>query len=100
MGAACGLWRAHWQITSEILEAIKLAATQYLLGAHKLSSLQGTYYLCPATFLVLMVMFVCMELPVFIRNEGYLLVVGVPTHISLHLVTPVTGVTVLAVMLQ
>jgi hypothetical protein len=68
---------AH-QITSEILEAIKLAFTQKLLGDLKLSSLQGTYYLCPATFLVLSMGFWVMESAGFIHNRGLELMVRPP----------------------
>eukprot|EP00959_Pyramimonas_sp_CCMP1952_P030567 640941-Pyramimonas_sp.AAC.1 len=58
------------QIISEILEACKLALMQQLLGNKKLSSLHGTYYLCPATFLWLTVGVCFTELHRFIGNKG------------------------------
>mmetsp|Transcript_28628 Transcript_28628/g.54783 ORF Transcript_28628/g.54783 Transcript_28628/m.54783 type:complete len:379 (+) Transcript_28628:233-1369(+) len=81
--AAMGEIQFSWigtllMIASEILEAIKLAATQHLLGAFKLSSLQGTYYLCPATFLVMILGSAIMELPSFLRNQGHLIVLAKP----------------------
>jgi hypothetical protein len=77
-GLSCRRGGTLHQITSEILEAIKLAFTQKLLGDLKLSSLQGTYYLCPATFLVLSIGFWVMESPGFIANRGLELMVRSP----------------------
>ncbi|KAK3240623.1 hypothetical protein CYMTET_49546, partial [Cymbomonas tetramitiformis] len=66
-------------IMSELMEAIKLAATQHLVGDKKLTSLQGTYYLCPATFFWLFLGSFFLEMPRFISDaqegRGYLLMV-------------------------
>jgi hypothetical protein len=59
------------------LEAIKLAAMQHLLGSKQLSSLHGTYYLCPATFLWLTVGVCFTELHRFTSNNGFQLMVRI-----------------------
>jgi len=74
--AAVGEIQFSWfgtilMLASEILEAIKLAAMQHLLGSKQLSSLHGTYYLCPATFLWLTVGVCFTELHRFTSNNGF-----------------------------
>eukprot|EP00238_Polyblepharides_amylifera_P011860 CAMPEP_0196591238 /NCGR_PEP_ID=MMETSP1081-20130531/68921_1 /TAXON_ID=36882 /ORGANISM="Pyramimonas amylifera, Strain CCMP720" /LENGTH=323 /DNA_ID=CAMNT_0041914541 /DNA_START=170 /DNA_END=1141 /DNA_ORIENTATION=- len=65
-------------LVSEMLEALKLGATQQLLGSKHLSPLQGTYYLCPATFLCLAIGVAFAELNTFIHTAGISLLTKKP----------------------
>eukprot|EP00240_Pyramimonas_obovata_P015480 CAMPEP_0118950234 /NCGR_PEP_ID=MMETSP1169-20130426/51007_1 /TAXON_ID=36882 /ORGANISM="Pyramimonas obovata, Strain CCMP722" /LENGTH=303 /DNA_ID=CAMNT_0006897023 /DNA_START=346 /DNA_END=1254 /DNA_ORIENTATION=- len=99
--AAVGEIQFSWfgtilMIVSEILEAMKLALMQQLLGSKQLSSLHGTYYLCPATFLWLTVGVCFMEMHRFIGNDGISLMVLKP-HMYLLAASLGVGVNYLSV---